>query len=155
MFIPLRYKINNAFLYIYIVKSYNISIFLASADNFGIEKGKGITALKWIEEFNTKNNNSLKISISKHQLHTLNFGDFDLVEWSGDWNIARTVIKKVSSKLNIKVIESGYHKKGSIIESFFGMSQEFGKVYSSGKFVGTVILKRKSGKWVVEKEKRG
>jgi len=128
---------------------------LASADNFGIEKGKGDAAIKWINEFVVKNNKSFKISITKNQIHTLNFGDFDLVEWSGDWGIARNVIKKSSTKLNIKVIEAGYHKKHNILEAFFGMSQEFCKVYSSGKFVGTLILKRKSGNWIVDKEKRG
>ncbi len=130
-------------------------IILASADNFAVEKGKNSPVLKWIEEFNNKNNKSFKIAISKNQIHTLNFGDFDLVEWNGDWNIARNIFKKLSSKLNIKVIEAGYHLKGNIIESFFGMSKEYGKVYSGGKFVGTVILKKKSGIWVVEKEKRG
>ena len=127
---------------------------MASANNFGIEKGKGDAAIKWINEFIMKNNKSFKISITNNQLHTLNFGDFDLVEWNGDWNIARNVIKKSSSKLNIKVIEAGYHKKGNIVEAFFGMSQEYCKVYSSGKFIGTLILKRKSGNWIVDKEKR-
>ena len=128
---------------------------MASADNFGIEKGKGDAAIKWINEFVVKNNKSFKISITKNQIHTLNFGDFDLVEWSGDCSIARNVIKKSSTYLNIKVIEAGYHKKHNIMEAFFGMSQEFCKVYSSGKYVGTLILKRKSGNWIVDKEKRG
>ena len=129
---------------------------MASANNFGIEKGKGDAAIKWINEFIMKNNKSFKISITNNQLHTLNFGDFDLVEWNGDWSIVtRNVIKKSSSKLNIKVIEAGYHKKHNIVEAFFGMSQEYCKVYSSGKFIGTIILKRKSGNWIVDKEKRG
>jgi len=128
---------------------------LASANNFGIEKGKSDVALKWINEYLAKNNKSFKISVTTNQLDTLNFGTFDLIEWHGDWSIARNVVKKVSSKLNIKVVEAGYHKKGNIVESFFGMSQEYCKVYSSGKFVGTLILKKKSGVWIVDKEKRG
>lgn len=128
---------------------------MASANNFGIEKGKSDVALKWINEYLVKNNKSFKISVTTNQLDTLNFGTFDLIEWHGDWSIARNVVKKVSSKLNIKVVEAGYHKKGNIVESFFGMSQEYCKVYSSGKFVGTLILKKKSGDWIVDKEKRG
>jgi hypothetical protein len=128
---------------------------LASANNFGIEKGKADAALKWINEYLVKNNKSLKISVTPNQLNTLNFGTFDLIQWNGDWGIARNVIKKVSSKLNIKVVEAGFHKKGNIVESFFGMSQEYCKVYSSGKFVGTLILKKKTGHWIVDKEKRG
>jgi len=130
-------------------------ILLASANNFAIEKGKGEAAIKWINEFLVKNHKSFKITVTNNQLDTLNFGTFDLVEWSGDWSIARNVIKRVSSKLNIKVVEAGFHRKDNIIESFFGMSKEYCKVYSGGKFVGTLILKRKSGNWVVEKEKRG
>jgi hypothetical protein len=128
---------------------------LASANNFGIEKGKSDVAMKWINEYLVKNNKSFKISVTTNQLDTLNFGTFDLIEWHGDWSIARNVVRKVSSKLNIKVVEAGYHKKGNIVESFFGMSQEYCKVYSSGKFVGTLILKKKSGDWIVDKEKRG
>lgn len=128
---------------------------MASADNFGIEQGKTAVALKWINEYLVKNNKSLKIEVINKQLRTLNFGNFELIEWSGDWNVARSVIIKVSGKLNIKVLESGYHQKGNIIESFFGMSREYGKVYSNGKLMGAIILKKKSGSWVVEKEKRG
>ena len=91
---------------------------MASANNFGIEKGKGDIAIKWINEFIIKNNKSFKISITNNQLQTLNFGEFHLVEWSGDWSIARNVIKKSSSKLNIKVIEAGYHKKHNVVEVF-------------------------------------
>jgi hypothetical protein len=130
-------------------------ILLANSNNFAIEKGKSVIAINWINEFISKNNRSFKISISKYSLNTLNFGNFDLIEWEGDWSIARNIFKKVSSKLNIKVIESGYHKKGNIVEAFFGMSKEYGKVYSSGKFIGTIILAKKSGRWSVEKEKRG
>ena len=54
---------------------------MASSDNFAIEKGKSISALKWINEFNSKNNKSFKIEISKNSLNTLNFGNFDLIKW--------------------------------------------------------------------------
>ena len=127
---------------------------MASSDNFAIQKGKSITALKWINEFNSKNNKPFKIEISKNSLSTLNFGNFDLIKWEGEWSIARNIFKRVSSKLNIKVIESGYHEKGNVIHSFFGISKEYGKVYSGGKVIGTVIFTKKNGKWVADVEKR-
>lgn len=127
---------------------------MASSDNFAIEKGKSISALKWINDFNSKNNKSFKIEISKNSLNTLNFGNFDLIKWEGEWSIARNIFKKVSSKLNIKVIESGYHEKGNIIHSFFGISKEYGKVYSGGKVIGNIIFTKKNGKWVADVEKR-
>ena len=127
---------------------------MASSDNFAIEKGKSAIAINWINEFISKNNKSFKISVSNDSLSTLNFGNFDFIKWEGDWSIARNIFKRASSKLNIKVIESGYHKKGNIFGAFFGMSKEYGKVYSSGKIIGTIVFTKKSGKWVAEKEKR-
>ena len=127
---------------------------MASSDNFAIEKGKSAIAINWINEFISKNNKSFKISVSKDSLSTLNFGNFDFIKWEGDWSNARNIFKRASSKLNIKVIESGYHNKGNIFEAFFGMSKEYGKVYSSGKIIGTIVFTKKSGKWVAEKEKR-
>jgi hypothetical protein len=140
---------------------YNLKVYcrcltlLANSNNFAIEKGKSVIAVNWINEYINKNDKSFKISISKYSLTTLNFGNFDLVEWEGEWSIARNIFKKVSSKLNIKVIEAGYHQKGNVIAAFFGMSKEYGKVYSSGKFIGNIIFAKKSGKWIAEKEKRG
>ncbi|HEY6535892.1 MAG TPA: hypothetical protein VN704_01085 [Verrucomicrobiae bacterium] len=128
---------------------------MASSNNFAIEKGKSANAIEWIKNYTDKNNKSFKISTSKHSIDTLNFGSFDLIEWEGDWNIARSIFKRVSSKLNIKVVESGYHKKGNIVEAFFGISTEYGKVYSSGKYIGVITFTKKSGKWVAGKEKRG
>jgi hypothetical protein len=128
---------------------------LATSNNFAIEKGKSVIAVNWINEYINKNNKSFKISISEYSLTTLNFGNFDLVEWEGEWSIARNIFKKVSSKLNIKVIESGYHQKGNVLAAFFGVSKEYGKVYSGGKFIGNIIFTKKSGKWIAEKEKRG
>ena len=127
---------------------------MASSDNFAIEKGKSAIAINWINEFNSKNNKSFKISVSKDSLSTLNFGNFDFIKWEGDWPIARNIFKRASTKLNIKVIESGYHIKGNIFGAFFGMSKEYGKVYSSGKIIGNIVFTKKSGKWVAEKEKR-
>ena len=127
---------------------------MANSNNFAIEKGKSKTAINWINEFTDKNNKSFKISILEHPLSTLNFGNFDLIGWEGDWSIARNVFRKASSKLNIKVIESGYHKKGNILESLFGMSKEYGKVYSGGKLIGTIVFAKKSGLWIAEREKR-
>ena len=127
---------------------------LASSNNFAVEKGKSAIAVNWINEFTAKNKKSFKINTLEHSLNTLNFGNFDLIGWEGDWSIARNVFKKVSSKLNIKVIESGYHKKGNILESLFGMSKEYGKVYSGGKLIGTIVFAKKSGLWIAEREKR-
>ncbi|MBA3749395.1 MAG: hypothetical protein H0X03_00575 [Nitrosopumilus sp.] len=128
---------------------------MANSSNFAIEKNKSAVAIDWITEFTDKNNKSFKISISKYPLNTLNFGNFDLIVWDGDWSVARNVFRKVSSKLNIKIIEAGYHKKGNILESFFGLSKEYGKVYSGGKFIGTIVFAKRSGRWIAEKEKRG
>jgi hypothetical protein len=62
---------------------------------------------------------------------------------------------KASSKLKIKVLESGYHEKGNLLSSFFGVSVEFAKIYRNGNLVGQIELKLKSGKWIAKSEKSG
>jgi hypothetical protein len=98
-------------------------------------------------------NRKLEIRSENYSLSTLKFGNFDAISWNGDWSAARLIIVKASSKLNMKVIEAGYHKKGSLISSLLGSSDEIAKVYSGGKLVGNIVLKSKSGKWIVKSEK--
>jgi hypothetical protein len=53
----------------------------------------------------------------------------------------------------MKVIEAGYHKKGNFMSLLLGGSDEIAKVYSGGNLIGNIVLKSRSGKWIVESEK--
>lgn len=100
-----------------------------------------------------KNNMQLEVRKVGYLLSTTQFGDFEVVSWRGDWSAARNMIIKASKKLNIKVVEAGYHAKGQLLSSLFGVSREFAKVYSGGTIIGNLELGVKSGKWIVKGEK--
>jgi hypothetical protein len=126
---------------------------LTSANNFALEQGKSAKAIDWMNSYAKMKNRKLEIRSENYSLSTLKFGNFDAISWNGDWSAARLIIVKASSKLNMKVIEAGYHKKGSLISSLLGVSDEIAKVYSGGKLVGNIVLKSKSGKWIIKSEK--
>ncbi len=126
---------------------------MTSANNFALEQGKSTKAIDWMNSYAKMKNRKLEVKLENYSLSTLKFGNFDAISWNGDWSAARLIIVKASSKLNMKVIEAGYHKKGSILSSLLGGSDEIAKVYSGGKLVGNIVLKSKSGKWIVKSER--
>ena len=126
---------------------------MTSANNFALEQGKSAKAIDWMNSYAKMKNRKLEIRSENYSLSTLKFGNFEAISWNGDWSAARLIIVKASSKLNMKVIEAGYHKKGSLLSSLLGGSDEIAKVYSGGKIVGNIVLKSKSGKWIVKSEK--
>jgi hypothetical protein len=126
---------------------------LTSANNFALEQGKSAKAIDWMNSYAKMKNRKLEVKLENYSLSTLKFGNFDAISWNGDWSAARLIIVKASSKLNMKVIEAGYHKKGSLLSSLLGGSDEIAKVYSGGNLVGNIVLKSKSGKWIVKSEK--
>jgi hypothetical protein len=126
---------------------------LTSANNFALEQGKSAKAIDWMNSYAKMKNRKLEVRLENYSLSTLKFGNFDAISWNGDWSAARFIIVKASSKLNMKVIEAGYHKKGSLLSSLLGGVDEIAKVYSGGNLVGNIVLKSKSGKWIVKSEK--
>lgn len=128
---------------------------LAGANNFAVEKSKSERCVDWMNSYSKKHNKKFEAILSGSHLTTKNFGEFEMISWKGDWSFARQVVVRVSSKVGAKVIEAGYHKKGNIVQAFFGINQEFAKVYSNGTFIGNIILETKSGRWIAKFEKLG
>ena len=126
---------------------------MPSANNFALQQGKSAKAIEWMNSYAKIKNKKLEARLEEYSLSTLKFGTFDLIYWKGDWSAARSVIIKASSKLNMKVIEAGYHKKGNFMSLLLGGSDEIAKVYSGGNLIGNIVLKSKSGKWIVKSEK--
>lgn len=124
---------------------------MAGADSFAVEQGKGAEAVAWMNEYANKNKLKFEAKLDGYVMQSVKFGNFELISWKGDWSAARNIIKKVSGKLRIKTIESGYHEKKDLLSSMFG-SAEFGKVYAGGNIVGQVELTSKGGKWAVRAE---
>ena len=126
---------------------------MARADNFAVEKGKADRAIEWMNSYAKKNNKNLEVKREGYLLPTIRFGNFEFISWKGDWSAARSIMLKASSKLNMKVLEAGYHQKGNLLSSFFGTSREFAKVYRTGNLIGQIELGSKSGKWTIKSEK--
>lgn len=127
-------------------------IMLAGADSFAAEHGKAQEIIEWMNEYAKKNNQKFQAKLSGYAMQTTKFGTFEIISWSGDWPAARNLIKKASSKVGVKVIESGYHEKRDLLSAMFGSPSEFGKVYSNGKLAGQIEMVKKSGKWVSKTE---
>ena len=88
---------------------------MAGADNFAVEQGKAEKAIEWMNSYAKKNNKNLQVKLERYSLPTIRFGNFEFISWKGDWSAARSIMLKASSKLNMKVLEAGYHKKGNLL----------------------------------------
>jgi hypothetical protein len=128
---------------------------LAGTDNFGVEDGMGHRAIEWMNSYSREKKMDFKARLEGYQISSRNFGNFEIISWSGSWSDARKMIIKSSSKLSMKVIESGYHQKDNLLLSFFGIGKEFGKVYKKGNYIGAIVLGMSSGKWYIKSEKLG
>lgn len=125
---------------------------MAGADNFAIEHRKAQQAIEWINAYAKENNHKFECKRTGYSMQTVKFGSFEMITWSGDWSAARNIIQKASKHLRAKVIESGYHEKRSLLSAMFGVSSEYGKVYSNGKLVGQIEMNKKSGRWIAQDE---
>ena len=128
---------------------------MAGTDNFGVENGMGHRAVEWMNSYSKEKKMEFKAKLEGYQILSKNFGDFEIISWRGNWSDARKIIIKASTKLSMKVIESGYHQKDNLLISFFGFGKEFGKVYKKGNYIGTIVLGTRSGKWYIKSEKPG
>ena len=126
---------------------------MAGTDNFGVENGMGHRAVEWMNSYSKEKKMEFKAKLEGYQILSKNFGDFEIISWRGNWSDARKIIIKASTKLSMKVIESGYHQKDNLLISFFGFGKEFGKVYKKGNYIGTIVLGMRSGKWNIKAEK--
>ena len=124
---------------------------MAGADNFAVEHGRAEGSVEWMNEYAKNNGQKFEAKIAGYSMQTVKFGTFEIITWTGEWPVARSIIRKASSKNRAKVIESGYHEKRDLLSAMFGGS-EFGKVYSGGKLVGQIGMDKKSGKWIAKSE---
>jgi hypothetical protein len=126
---------------------------LARSDNFAVEKGKAEKAINWMNNYAAARNKKFNTKLIGYAISTVNFGTFEVISWEGEWSAARHIIVKVSSKLNMKIVEAGYHSKSNILESFLGLGKEYAKVYSGGVLTGNIVLGIKRGKIIADSEK--
>jgi len=124
---------------------------LAGADSFAVQQGKAVDVVEWMNVYAKKNSQKFQAKLAGYTMETIKFGSFEMIAWSGDWSVARSIIKKASGKLGAKVVESGYHEKRDLLSAMFG-GAEHAKVYSKGSLVGQLELDKKSGRWTAKAE---
>ena len=115
----------------------------------------GTKAVEWMNSFSNKNNNSFNCELRDIPFRLFILEILKSYHWKGNWSDARKIIVKASGRLNMKVIEAGYHQKDNILLSLIGSSKEHAKVYKKGIFAAILVLGRKSGRWIVKSEKLG
>ena len=125
---------------------------MAGADNFAVEQAKALAIIDWINSYARANGLKFEAKLAGYSINTTRFGAFEAMRWQGDWSAARTVTKKVSSKLGVKVVESGYHEKRGLLSAMLG-GAEYAKVYDRGRLVGQLELESRSGRWQPKAEK--
>jgi hypothetical protein len=125
---------------------------LAGSDNFAVEHRKAQEAIEWINAYAKKNSHKFECKPTGYSMQTVKFGTFEMITWNGEWSTARNIIQKASKQLRAKVIESGYHEKRGLLSAMFGVSTEYGKVYSNGKLVGQIEMNKQAGRWIAKDE---
>ena len=84
---------------------------MAGSETYGVEKGYGEAAVKWMNEQAKKDGLKFEARLYRHAISTKNFGDFEMFSWMGDAKAARSLIVKASNRFKIKAIEGGYKAK--------------------------------------------
>src|SRR5437867_12218743 len=90
---------------------------LAGADSFAVERGKAQQVVEWMNAQTKNANQKFEAILAGYTMQTIKFGDFEMVAWSGEWSVARSIVKKASSKMRAKVIESGDHEKRELLSA--------------------------------------
>jgi hypothetical protein len=125
----------------------------SDSETFGIEKGYGQQAIRWLNEEAKANNLNFEARLYGHEVATQNFGAFELFSWIGDIQVARKLTIKVSKRFKIKVIEGGYKTKERILKF---AKQDYGMVRNGDKVIGHIAFSssRFGGDWQIAQEER-
>ena len=127
---------------------------MADSESFGIEKGYGEEAVRWMNEQSKELGWKFEARLYDYEITTKNFGQFEMYSWIGDPKAARDLAIKASKRFKIKVIEGGYKTKQLILKF---ARNEYGIVHRGDRAIGQIEFSstRLTGsKWTVTKEER-
>lgn len=127
---------------------------MVSSETFGIEKGYGEVAVKWMNNKAKKDGLKFEARLYGHQITTKNFGEFEMFSWMGDTKAARSLIVKASNRFKIKVIEGGYKAKVIMLKferSDYAMVRKGERIIGHIEFSSSRIT---GSKWAVKLEER-
>jgi len=127
---------------------------LADSESFGIEKGHGEEAVRWMNEEAKERKWKFEARLYDYEISTQNFGQFEMYSWIGDSKDARDLVIRASKRFKIRVIEGGYKTRQFIIKV---SRNEYGIVRRGERAIGQIEFSstRLTGsKWTITKEER-
>ena len=127
---------------------------LADSESFGIEKGYGEEAVRWMNDEASKIGCKFEARLYNYLISTKNFGQFEMYSWIGDPKAARDLVVRASKRFKIKVIEGGY-KTRQLIMRF--ARNEYGIVRKGDRSIGQIEFtstRLTGSKWTITKEER-
>jgi hypothetical protein len=127
---------------------------LADSESFGIEKGCGEEAVRWMNEEAKEMGWKFEARLYDYEISTKNFGQFEMYSWIGDPKAARDLVVRASKRFKIRVIEGGYKSKQLIMKI---ARNEYGIVRRGERAIGQIEFtstRLTGSKWTVTKEER-
>ncbi len=127
---------------------------MADSETFGVEEKHGEEVITWLNEQARSQKLKLEARLYGYSMSTKNFGNFEMLSWIGDVQIARKMIIKASKRFKVKVIEGGYKPK----ERVFRMKKfDYAKVKKGDKTIGQLELATSrfgNKQWEIQDEER-
>ena len=127
---------------------------MASSETYGLEKGYGQVAIKWMNDEAKKDGLKFEARLYGYKISTKNFGEFEMFSWMGDTKTARTLIVKASNRFKIKVIEGNYKARVIMLKvdrADYAMVRKGERIIGHIEFSSSRLT---GSKWVVKLEER-
>jgi hypothetical protein len=124
------------------------------SETFGVEKGYGEQAVKWMNEEAKESGLKFEARLYNYEIQTKNFGSFEMFSLIGDPKAAREITMRVSKRFKIKVIEGGYKTRKFLAKL---AKNEYGIVKKGDRVIGQIEFESSRfahDMWKITKEER-
>ena len=127
---------------------------MAGSETFGVESGFEERVLEWMNSDAKKRKLKFEARSYGYSISTENFGTFEMLSWIGDVKVARSIIRKVSKRFKVRVIEGGYRTEEKVLKrkkTDFAMVRKGDRVIGHLEFSSSLFG---DTKWKLETEER-
>ena len=127
---------------------------MAGSETFGVESGFEERVLEWMNSDAKKRKLKFEARAYGYSITTENFGTFEMLSWIGDVKVARSLIRKVSKRFKVRVIEGGYRTEEKVLKrkkTDFAMVRKGDRVIGHLEFSSSLFG---DTKWKLETEER-
>jgi len=124
------------------------------SETFGVEKGYGVQAVNWMNDEAKKEGLKFEARLYNYEIHTKNFGSFDMFSLIADPKAAREMTMKASKRFKIKVIEGGYKTRKFLVKM---AKNEYGVVKKGDRAIGQIEFESSRfshDMWKITREER-